>query len=119
MAQIGPHLVTGQIQESAIALTAGYGDHPDHFALICMRNFGRNGLWLAQEWTIGAPGMSKTVFWRAGPHGVLGSIFDPRRGCPLSMHVAISFERFPLCLPAQYASNGGLMARNGALVPRE
>ena len=35
------------------------------------------------------------------------------------MHVAIAFKCFPVCLPAQYASNGGLMARNGALVPRE
>ena len=45
--------------------------------------------------------------------------FDPVQAPPLRMAVPIDLKRFPVCLGPQYASIGGPMAQNGAVVPRE
>ena len=82
MAQIGAHLVTGQIQESGISLSAWYGDQPDHFALCCMRNFGWNGLWMAQNGPLVLRECQKWCFGALAQMGFLAAFLTQDGAAP-------------------------------------
>ena len=85
--------------------------------ILCVLPVGTGFRWpKTDRWCSGDVGNTVLVHL---PVWGFGSIFDPRHYCPLSMRVAIALKRFPVCSASSCASIGGLLAANGAVMPRE